>query len=188
MKNLFHAGKFLALDMASTIFFLVLYLMTRNIPLSVGLGMALGIGQIAWQMARGAPIDTMQWMSLFLVIASGAATLLTHDARFMMAKPSLIYVVVGVVMLKRGWMNRYLPEIAMQVVPDVAVVFGYIWSGMMFASAILNLVVAMSVDVVAWASFMSGWGIASKLTLFAIQYTTMRAIGIRRRREQLAMA
>ena len=32
-------------------------------------------------------------------ISSGAATLLTNDARFVMAKPSVIYVIVGAVML-----------------------------------------------------------------------------------------
>src|SRR5450755_898636 len=109
MKNLFEAGKLLLLDMASTFFFLVLYLLTHNITLSVALGMALGIGQIGWQYARKAPIDTMQWMSLFLVLGSGAATLITNDPRFVMVKPSVIYTVVGIVMLKPGWMNRYLP-------------------------------------------------------------------------------
>ena len=182
MKNLFHAGKFLALDMASTIFFLVLYLVTRNIPLSVAAGMGFGAAQIAWQAWAKKPIDTMQWMSLFLVVASGAATLLTHDPRFVMVKPSAIYAVVGVVMLKRGWMNRYLPLIAVETVPDVALMFGYVWSGLMFASAILNLAVAMTVGPAAWAAFMSAWAIASKLCLFGVQYATMRAIGVRRRR------
>ena len=188
MKSLFHAGKFLALDMASTIFFLVLYLITKNIPLSVALGMGLGVAQIAWQVWFKRPIDTMQWMSLFLVVAPGAATLLTHDPRFVMVKPSVIYVVVGVVMLKRGWMNRCLPPVAMEIVPDVAVVFGYIWSGLMFASAILNFVLAQSMSVVAWASFMSAYAIISKLALFGIQYAVMRAIGARRHRARSAAA
>lgn len=182
MKSLFHAGRFLALDMASTIFFLVLYLLTHDIPLAVALGMALGVGQIAWQAWRKAPIDAMQWMSLFLVIASGAATLLTHDPRFIMIKPSVIYVIVGVVMLKRGWMNRYLPPVAVELVPDVGAVFGYVWAGLMFASAALNLVLAERMGVAAWAAFMSAWAIASKLALFGVQYATMRAIGVRRRR------
>ena len=121
MKNLFEAGKLLLLDMASTFFFLVLFLLSHNITLSVTLGMALGITQIGWQFVRKLPIDTMQWMSLFLVLGSGAATLLTHDPRFVMVKPSVIYLIVGVVMLKRGWMNRYLPPIAIEMVPDIAV-------------------------------------------------------------------
>ena len=91
MKNLFEAGKLLLLDMASTFFFLVLFLLTHNVTLSVALGMALGIAQIGRQFARKLPIDTMQWMSLFLVLGSGAATLLTHDPRYVMVKPSVIY-------------------------------------------------------------------------------------------------
>jgi len=185
MKNLFEAGKLLLLDMASTFFFLGLYLWTNNIPLSVALGIALGIAQIGWQFARKKPIETMEWLSLFLVVASGAATLLTKDPRFVMIKPSLIYVIVGVVMLKPGWMNRYLPPIAREVVPDVAYIFGFVWSGLMFFSAALNVIVALNVSVVIWASFMSIYAIVSKLGLFLTQYAIMRYIGVRRRRAQM---
>jgi hypothetical protein len=60
MKNLFEAGKLLLLDTASTFFFLVVFLLTRNLPLSVILGVALGVAQIGWEFARNKPIDTMQ--------------------------------------------------------------------------------------------------------------------------------
>jgi intracellular septation protein len=138
MKNLLHAGKLLLLDMASTFFFLFLYLFTKNITLSVLLGMALGAAQIGWEFARNKPIDTMQWMSLFLVLGTGTATLLTADPRFVMIKPSVIYCVVGIVMLKPGWMNRYLPPVAIELVPDIAIIFGYAWAALMFFSAGLN--------------------------------------------------
>jgi len=180
MRNLFEAAKLLLLDMASTLFFLVLFLLTRNIPLSVALGVALGVAQIGWQFIRKKPIDIMEWMSLFLVVGSGAATLITDNPRFVMVKPSLIYVLVGVVMLKPGWMNRYLPPIGKAVVPDVAVIFGFVWAGLMFVSAALNLVVALNFSVVTWSAFMSVYGIASKASLFLIGYATMRYIGVRR--------
>ena len=135
MKSLLQSATFLFLDMASTIFFLVLYLTTHDIPLAVIAGVCLGIGQIAWERYRGKRIDAMQWLSLFLVVASGTATLLTHDPRFVLVKPSIIYVIVGVVMLKPGWMNRYLPPVAIEVVPDIAVIFGFVWAGLMFVSA-----------------------------------------------------
>jgi intracellular septation protein len=182
MQNLFKAGKLLLLDMASTFFFLVLYLLTKSIPLSVALGIALGVAQIGWEFARKKPIDTMQWLSLFLVAGSGAATLVTADPRFIMVKPSLIYIVVGVVMLKPGWMNRYLPPVAMEVVPDLAFIFGFIWAGLMFFSATLNVIVALNFSVATWAWFMPVYGIISKLGLFLTQYVTMRYIGVRRRR------
>jgi intracellular septation protein A len=181
MKNLLHAGKFLLADMASTLLFLALYLYTHNVPLAVALGIALGVAQIAWQLARKKPIDAMQWLSLFLVVASGTATLLTNDPRFVMIKPTVIYVIVGIVMLRPGWMTRYLPPVAMEVVGDVAVIFGFVWAGLMFFSAWLNIHVALNYDVVTWAAFMSAYGIASKLGLFLLQYATMRLIGVRRR-------
>ena len=181
MKNLLAAGKLLLLDMASTLLFLALFLLTGNVTLSVVLGMALGIAQIGWQLARKKPIDTMQWMSLFLVLGSGTATLLTHDPRFVMLKPTLIYTIVGIVMLRPGWMNRYLPPVAIELVPDIAFIFGYVWAGLMFFSAALNIVVALNFSVAAWAAFMSLYGIVSKAVLFLIGYFTMRTIGVRRR-------
>jgi intracellular septation protein len=187
MKNLFDAGKLLLLDLASTFFFLIVFLLTRNITLAVVLGMALGAAQIGWQLARKKPIDTMQWMSLFLVLGAGTVTLLTDDPRFVMIKPSVIYTIVGIVMLKPGWMNRYLPPIAIEVVPDIAVILGYVWAGLMFFSAGLNLIVALNFSVVTWSAFMSIYGIVSKLALFLIGFVVMRAIG-RRRRARMALA
>jgi intracellular septation protein A len=127
MKHLVESGKLLLLDLASTFLFLIVYLSTRNVTLAVVLGMALGVVQIGWQFVRKKPIDTMQWMSLFLVLGTGAATLITNDPRFVMIKPTVIYTIVGIVMLKPGWMNRYLPAVAIEVVPDIAYIFGFVW-------------------------------------------------------------
>ena len=44
MKNLLQAGRVMAMDLASTILFLVVYLSTDSLFISVGLGMALGRG------------------------------------------------------------------------------------------------------------------------------------------------
>ena len=187
MKNLFTAGKLLLLDMASTFFLLVVYLATKNMPLAVGLGMVLGITQIGLEYLRKKPIDTMQYLSLFVVVGSGTATLLTGDPRFVMMKPSFIYIVVGIVMLRPGWLNRYLPPIAVEMVPDIAFIFGFVWAALMFVSAAVNVVVAASFGVAAWSAFMSLYAIVSKVGLFLIQYATMRMIGVRRRRMQMAL-
>jgi intracellular septation protein A len=171
--------------MASTLFFLVVYLTTGNVTLAVVLGMALGAAQIGWQFLREKPIDTMQWMSLLLVLGAGAATLITRDPRFVMIKPTVIYTVVGIVMLRPGWINRYLPPVAIEMVPDIAFIFGYVWAGLMFFSAGLNLIVALNYSVATWSVFMSIYGIVSKLVLFLIGFATMRTIGVRRRRAQM---
>ena len=89
-------------------------------------------------------VAPLQWASLGLVLVFGAAALLTHDARFLMAKPTLVYAIVGAVMLQRGWMLRYLPPAAEGYGERYMIVFGYAWSGLMFLTAGLNLVVAIS--------------------------------------------
>jgi intracellular septation protein len=180
MRDFLNAAKLLLLDLASTIVFLVVFLLTHNTILAVGLGMALGLAQIATQFVRRRAIETMEWLSLFLVIAAGTATLLTDDPRFVLFKPTVIYAIVGLVMLKPGWMNRYLPDIARAVVPDVAVVVGFVWAGLMFVSAMVNAFVALACSVATWALVMPIFGIVSKLTVFVIGFAAMRFIGRRR--------
>ncbi len=186
MRNLFQASKILLLDLASTLLFLAVYALTGNLSLAVGLGMALGIAQIGWQLAHKQPVEALQWLSLVIIFASGTATFLTDDPFFVMIKPSIIYVIVGLVMLKRGWMTRYLPPIARATVPDLAITFGYVWAGMMFFSAVLNIVLALTLDVAAWAAVKSVWAIGSKIGLFGIQYAIMKSTGIRRARAMMA--
>jgi intracellular septation protein len=181
MRALFESATLLLLDMASTFLFLVVFLLTENIPLSVLLGVALGVAQIGIQFARGKRIETMEWLSLFVVVASGVATLLTNDPRFVMIKPSVLYVVVGIVMLKPGWMNRYLPPLAKQFVPDVATIFGFVWAGLMFVTAVVNIVVALNFSVVVWSTVMAAFAIVSKLVLFLISYAVIRIVAGRRR-------
>jgi intracellular septation protein len=188
MKHLFKPARLLLLDLASTLFFLALYALTGNITLAVLLGATLALAQIGWKLARKDAVDTLQWISLVLVLGSGTATLLTHNPLFVMLKPSASYSLVGWSMHKRGWMARCMPQIALTHLPDLVVGFGYVWAGMMFFSAGLNLVLAANLGIVAWGAAMSAWGIASKIVLFLIQYGAMRAAGIRRRRAREAPA
>ena len=180
MKDLLKAAKLLVLDLASTVFFIVLFLLTHNTILSVVLGTALGLIQISIQFVRRKPIETMEWLSLFLVIAAGTATLLTDDPRFVLFKPSVIYVIVGIVMLKPGWMNRYLPEIARAVASDVAVIVGFVWAGLMFLSAAVNACVALAASLQTWAVVMPIFGIVSKVIVFLSGFAAIRLTTVRR--------
>jgi intracellular septation protein A len=171
---------------SSTLLFVGVLLLTHNALLSIGLGVALGVAQIGAQFARKKPIDTMEWLSLFLVIAAGTATLITDDPRFILFKPSVIYAIVGIVMLKPGWMNRYLPAIAQVVVPDVAIIVGYLWAGLMFVSAVVNAYVALSFSTATWALVMPAYGIVSKVVVFLIGFAALRFTARRRVRAMAA--
>jgi intracellular septation protein len=180
MKDLFLAARVLLLDMASMVLFLVVVLLTDNLALAAALGMTLGVAQIGWQFFRRQPVEALQWLSVIQVLVAGTATLLTDDPRFVMLKPSVVSFVLGVVMLRRGWMNRYLPPFALATMADIGVIFGYVWAGLMFFSAALNLALALALDTRTWSEVMSAWGFASNIGLFLIQYAIMNFIGRRR--------
>jgi intracellular septation protein len=180
MRDFLRAFAGLLSDFASTAFFLVLFLWTHNTILSVGLGIALSLAQTGTQFVRGKPIATMEWMSLFLVVAGGAATLLTGNPRLMLFKPSVFYAIVGVVMLKPGWMNSYLPAIARAVVPDIARGVGFLWAGLMFVSAVVNGYLALTCSLASWALIMPIFGVVSKVVLFCVGFAAIKLTAVRR--------
>jgi intracellular septation protein len=180
MKDFFAAAKYLVVDMASTLCFLALFFLTHNTLLSVSLGVALGVVQIGLQLIRGKQVATMEWLSLFLIIAAGGTTLYTNDPRFVLIKPSVFYAIVGVVMLKPGWLNRYLPDIVKQVTPDVATAVGYYWAALMFVSAAFNAYVALTRSLAEWAMVMPIYGIVSKLVVFTTGFLAIRVMTRRR--------
>jgi intracellular septation protein len=179
MHPLIYAARPLVLDFMATIVFLILVALKVDPTIAAGAAIAIGVGQVVVLKIMKRPIAPLQWLGLGLVVVFGAASQLTHDIRFLMVKPTLIYLLVGVFMLKRGWMLRYMPPIAAGHGEDVMVVFGYVWAGLMFTSGIANAVVAVAFTA-HWVAFMAIFPTVSKIGLFAIQYLTMRTV-VRRR-------
>lgn len=180
MNNFVYAARPLIQDFFSTIVFVVLVALKVDVRIATGVAIAIGVGQVAWLAYRKQPIAALQWLGLALVLVFGAASFITRDARFIMFKPSIIYVIVGAVMLQRGWMLRYMPPIARGAGEDLMIRFGYVWSALMFVTAAANLWVVMNLTAVQWAAFMAVFPTVSKIVLFAIQYATVRTI-VRRR-------
>jgi len=180
MRPLFDAGMFFVSDLLGTLFFVGLYLVTKNVFLATAVGIGLSIAQMVWEGSRGRPVGAMQWLSLALVIVFGGATLITHNAVFIKVKPAVIYAVVGLVMLKPGWMTRYMPPLVIEIAPDMPRLFGFVWAGLMFATAAATLLFAYRFDTRAYAVFLGVFPLASKLTLFAAQYAVTRIVVVRR--------
>jgi intracellular septation protein len=180
--SLLKIGLMFAGDLASSLIFAGLYAVTHNVYLATGVALAIGVGQIGWGIARRSPIDAMQWMSIGLVVVLGVASLLTHDPRFVMVKPTLIYIVVGSAMLQRGWMTRYMPLEVVTWAPKAPEAFGYIWAGLMFATAAMNLALAAHGNTALWTAWLAVFPLASKLGLFGVQYLITRAMVGRRMR------
>lgn len=164
--------------MLPTIAFAILVALKMDIRVATAVAMALSLGQIGFFAATRRPIAPLQWASLGLVVVFGTAGILTNDARFLMAKPTLIYTIIAVVMLKRGWMLRYLPPVAAGRGAGTMIAFGYVWSGLMFLTGVANLVIAIWFQAY-WPAFLAVFPMASKLGLFAVQYATVRHFAMR---------
>lgn len=173
----------LFLDFLSAIVFLGLYALTDNLVLATGVAVGVSIAQIVVARVRGEPVDAMQWLVLFLVLVLGAATLIANDSRFIMIKPSLTHTAIAIVMLRPGWMGRYLPPIATDNLSRSFIVrAGYCWAAWMLVLAAANLVVALNFDFTTWAWFVGVGLFGGKLLAVAVQYAVMRTIVTRKLR------
>jgi intracellular septation protein len=171
----------LAEDFLSAILFFAIYAVTGSLYLGVGVAIAVGLAQVARRKMAGRRVEPMQWVSLALVIGLGGASILAHTPRFMMMKPSIVHLSIAAVMLRRGWMTRYLPPIAQQYLPEGTIVAaGYAWAALLAAIAAANAVIAFEFSFVTWAWFIGFGAFGAKAAAFGLQYVVFRAIITRR--------
>jgi intracellular septation protein len=173
MKNVFAR---LGADFFSTIVFLAIYLATDNVLLATGVAIAGAVAQVIYSRIKGNELGYMTWASLGLVIVLGSATLLTHDPRFVLMKPAIGHFAIGVIMLKRGWMLRYMPAIVTETIPEYVTAAGYAWAALCFVLAAGTIAVAMTGDMKLWTFYVTVVLIGAKLALFAVQYVAFRLL------------
>jgi intracellular septation protein A len=166
----------LGTDFLSTIVFLVIYLATDNIVLATSVAIAGAVGQVVYSRIKGKELGYMTWASLGLVIVLGAATILTQDPRFVLAKPSIAHFAIGAIMLKRGWMLRYMPPIAVETIPEYITFAGYAWAALMFALGGGTIAVALTGDLKLWTIYVSVVAVGAKIAAFAVQYVAFRIL------------
>ena len=171
MKDVF--ARF-AHDFFSTIVFLVIYLATDNIVLATSVAIAGAIAQVVYSRIKGQEMGFMTWASLGLVIVLGGATILTNDPRFVLAKPAIAHFAIGTIMLKRGWMLRYMPPLVVETIPEYVTFAGFAWAALMFALGAGTIAVAMTGDLRLWTFYISVVAVGAKIAAFAIQYVVFR--------------
>jgi intracellular septation protein A len=173
MKDVFAR---LATDFLSTIVFLTLYLTTNNVVLATSVAIAGAVAQVIYSRVKGRPLAFMTYASVALVIVLGSATLLTNDPRFVLAKPAIGHFAIGAIMLRRGWMLRYLPPLVAETIPEYVTIAGYAWAALMFALGLGTIAVASTGDMKLWAIYVSVVLVGAKLTAFAAQYVAFRVL------------
>lgn len=178
------ALRLLLADFLSTLVFLGFIAVTGRPRLAVIAAVATGLAQLLRQLLRHRPVEAMQWYGLLLTLIFGGATLALHDPRFIMAKPSLIHAAIGTIMLRRGWLARYLPERVVRVVrPDLIIRAGFAWAVLMFGLSVANLAVVVALPLWVWAWFISVGMLAAKLVMLLTHYVMFRR-AVRRQKQQ----
>ena len=179
MKDVFAR---LGTDFLSTIVFIAIYWVTGNVVLATGVAIAGAVIQVVHARIKRLPLSFMTYASLALVIVLGSATLLTSDPRFVLAKPAIAHFAIGTIMLKRGWMLRYVPPIVTETIPEYVTFAGYAWAALMFALGAGTIAVALTGDMKLWTIYVSVVAIGAKIAAFAVQYVAFRLLVINRLR------
>jgi intracellular septation protein len=173
MKDVFAK---LGTDFFSTILFLALYFTTGDVLLATGVAIAGSVAQVIYARVKGQQLGFMTYASLALVIVLGSATLLTNDPRFVMAKPAIGHFAIGAIMLKRGWLLRYMPPLESETIPEYVTIAGYAWAALMFALGLGTIAAALNGDLNLWALYVSVVLVGAKVAAFAIQYVAFRLL------------
>jgi intracellular septation protein len=163
-------------DFFSTILFAGVYFATGNIALATAVGIAGAIGQVTHARITGKELGFMTWASLALVIVLGSATLLTNDPRFVLAKPSIAHFAIGTIMLRRGWMLRYMPPVVAETIPEYVTMAGFAWAALMFALGLGTIAIAATGDMTLWTIYVSVVSVGAKVLAFALQYALFRIL------------
>jgi intracellular septation protein A len=166
----------LATDFFSTIMFLAVYFATDRVLLATGVAIATSVAQVVHARIKRESLGFMTYASLALVIVLGSATLLTNDPRFVLAKPAIAHFAIGAIMLKRGWMLRYMPAIVTETIPEYVTAAGYAWAALMFALGAGTIAIALTGDIKLWALYVSVVAIGAKIAAFAVQYVAFRIL------------
>ncbi len=144
-------------DLLPVLLFFGAYWLTRDMFAATGVAIAATVVMVAWAWYKHRKVDTMQWISLGLIVVLGGATLLLHDKHFIMWKPTVLYWVMGGGLLisdfagKNGLRLMMGQQISM---PDpVWRKLTWAWCGFFGFMGALNLFVAYHFSEDVWVNF-----------------------------------
>lgn len=126
------------------------------------------IVQIAYLRFKTGKVETMQWVSLGVIVVFGGATLLAHDENFIKWKPTVLYwlmggaLLVGLVLFKKNFIKSLMGA-QMQLPHSVWNTLNWAWTGFFAVMGVLNLWVAFNFDTDTWVNFKMFGGIGLML-------------------------
>ena len=163
----------LLLDFFPIILFFVAF-KVAGIYVATAVAIVATIAQIAWIRWRTGRVETMQWLSLGVIVVFGGATLLAHSETFIKWKPTVLYwlmggaLIAGPLFFGRNFLKSLLGS---QVSLHEAGwrVMNWSWSAFFAAMGAINLWVAYTFDTDTWVNFKLFGGIGLMLVFVLAQ-------------------
>ena len=129
-----------------------------GIYVATGVAMVATLVQIAWLYFKHGKVEPMQWMSLGIITVFGGATLLTHNDTFIKWKPTILFWLMGsILIVGQWWLKKNFIKSLMSAqlsLPDE------IWQKLLWSWAVfflfkggLNLWVAYHFDTDTWVNY-----------------------------------
>ena len=133
-------------DLLAVILFFAAYTLTKDIIFATTIAVIIGILQAGFTWWKNKKLDTMQWISLLLIVVFGGATIVLRDPRFIMWKPTLLFwiaalaLLIGHLMKKNGLKSLLGKEISL---PDKSwAKLTYAWVAFLITMGLINIIVA----------------------------------------------
>lgn len=158
-------------DLFGVILFFVTFALTKNIFWATGVAIIVEIIQAAYTWWRYKKLETMQLVSLGLIVVLGGATLLLHDDRFIKWKPTVLFwigslILGGSLLMKKNALKAALGKEL--TLPEA------VWRNLTFAWVIFllflgtaNLWVAYNFTLTQW-TYYKLFGSTALMIIFGI--------------------
>ncbi len=149
--------KFLS-DLLPVLLFFAAYSLTGNIYLATGVAIVSTAAQVGISWFKHRKVEPMQWVSLALILVLGGLTLVLHDKRFIMWKPTVLYWLLGAGFLISDLAFRKNPIKAMmgkqiELPERLWAKLTFAWYGFFAFMGALNLFVAFNFSEAVWVNF-----------------------------------
>lgn len=114
--------------------------------------------QIGWQYARKGKVENMLWVSLFIIVVFGGATLWLRDETFIKWKPTVLYwLFATVLVVSATWFRknliRAMMSAQMELPEPVWSGLNLSWAGFFALLGLVNLWVAFTFSTATWVDF-----------------------------------
>lgn len=147
----------LLLDFFPIILFFVAFKMA-DIYVATGVAIVATVAQIAWLRWRSGKVETMQWLSLGVIVLFGGATLIAHDETFIKWKPTILYWLMGgsLLLAQLIWRRNLIKSLIgdkVRMAEPAWTAMQRSWTVFFLFMGVLNLWVAYNFDTATWVDF-----------------------------------